>query len=307
MDYSELKRDMKDKTGVKCYLDHSLKMCSSFHLGGMTKVFAVPATVDELVEAVKYCRSKKVPYFILGNGSNVIFSDKSYEGVIINTKKVKNIKIKKNIVTVGAGVDLDILVMNAIRKGLAGFEELSHIPGSLGGALIMNAGAFHGEISDYLVDVKVLDSRNRIKRLSRYNIDFGYREAPPLDQMVILEARFRLFRENVKDLLRRRREIIKKRNRKHPLKYPSAGSVFKRPEGYFVRRLIEQVGLPGKRIGNAQISKKHPGFIVNLGNAKSKDVVKLIKIVRDKIEKNFRIRLELEQIIVGDDLKKTIQ
>ncbi|MFH1283290.1 MAG: UDP-N-acetylmuramate dehydrogenase [bacterium] len=307
MNYTNLKRSLESKFNIRCKLNHSLKLCSSFHLGGTARLFAEPATTAALVSLIKFCRLEKISYYMVGNGSNVIFSDKPFEGVIITTKKINRIKFRKNIIVAEAGINLDTLVKRSIKKALAGFEELSHIPGSLGGAIRMNAGAFHAEVADYLVDVKVLDPQNRIKTLNRYNIDFGYREAPPLNSMIILEARFRLFRDNVKDLMRRRREIIKKRNRKHPLKYPSAGSVFKRPEGYFVRKLIELSGLPGKRVGGAQISKKHPGFIVNLGNAKSSDVVKLIKIIRDKIFKNFKLNLELEQIIVGDDLMRMLK
>jgi UDP-N-acetylmuramate dehydrogenase len=307
MNYLVLSKKIGLATGVKCRLNHSLKNCSSFHLGGTAGVFAEPKSVDELVSIVKYLRVEKISYFILGNGSNVIFSDKPYDGVIVCTKKLNKINIKSNIVHAESGVDLDILISLTVKKGLAGLEELSHIPGSLGGAVWMNAGAFHGEVSDYIVSVKILDSKNRIKTLNRPEIDFGYREVPTLANAVVLEVKFRLFKERVKDITRRRKEIIKKRNRKHPLKYPSAGSVFKRPEGHFVRRLIEESGMAGKRIGGAQVSKKHPGFIVNLGNAKSSDVIKLIKFVRERIYQRFRLKLELEQVVIGHDLQKMLE
>jgi len=307
VDYSAVRTKITTQLSIRCTIDQSLKQYSSFHLGGKARLFAQPTTTVALADLVRLLRRERVPFLIIGNGSNVIFSDQPYEGVVICTTKINCVRISGTGVFAEAGVGMDLLVVAAINKGLAGFEELSWIPGSLGGALVMNAGAFHAEIADYLVSVTVLDPRGRIRTLHRDEVRFGYREAPPLETMVILSARFKLFKEKRQDIMRRRREIIRTRKHKHPLRWPSAGSVFKRPEGYFVRRLIEEVGLPGRRIGGAQVATKHPGFIVNRGNARGADVVRLIKLIRDRIYKRFRLRLELEQIVIGEDLKKILE
>jgi len=282
----------------KILINEPLAKYTTFKIGGLADIYIEPNSVDELVNLIRYLKREEVDFVVLGNGSNVLISDDGFRGAVINLESGLNfIRVEGECVVAGAGVKLSKFVDFCIENGLRGVEMLAGIPGTLGGAIIMNAGAYSGEISDYLVDVDVIRGFDLV-RLKKDECGFGYRTSNLTDD-IIVQARFKFPPGDVEEMKKIRREILIKRNQSQPVNFPNAGSIFKNPPGDFAGRLIEQAGLKGIQIGGAQISEKHANFIINKGNATAKDVLELIKLARSKVYEKFGIMLELEIKLIG--------
>lgn len=278
-----------------------LRNHTTFRIGGAAKYFAVPKNEEEIMEAVDFAIVKDLPYYILGKGSNVLFADEGYPGVIIEIgagmEKVE--RIGDTGIRAQAGVSLSALAAFAAREGLTGLEFAGGIPGTLGGAVTMNAGAYGGEMKDVIVSAKVMDEEGTVKVLSCEELVLGYRTSiVQKKQLVVLEAEFLLNPGTTEEIQNTMKELNAKRREKQPLEYPSAGSTFKRPEGYFAGKLIEDAGLRGYRVGDAQVSEKHCGFVVNRGNATCAEVLQLIEEVQKKVKEQFGVQLEPEVRII---------
>jgi len=272
-----------------------LSIHTTYRTGGLSRYFIEPYNIYELFTALKFAKDKT--FFILGAGSNVLFSDKLFDGVVISLKKLNRYLIIKNDELIcGAGCLLDSVINFSISNNLSGLENLSGIPGSVGGAIYMNAGAFDIEIKDFLTSVKIMDFSGSIKIYKKNDLNFAYRSSGLKDEIVV-EAVFNL--KKGKYLENKRVEILKKRGEKQPLEYPSCGSVFKRPKEGFAGALIENCGLKGYSIGGAEVSKKHANFIINKGNATSNDIYNLINYVKEVVYKKYGIILEEEVKLVN--------
>ncbi len=274
---------------------------TTFRIGGAAKYFAVPKNEEEIMEAVDFAIVKDLPYYILGKGSNVLFADEGYPGVIIEIgagmEKVE--RIGDTEIRAQAGVSLSSLAAFAAREGLAGLEFAGGIPGTLGGAVTMNAGAYGGEMKDVIVSAKVMDEEGIVRELSCEELELGYRTSiVQKKQLVLLEAEFLLNPGKTEEIQNTMKKLNAKRREKQPLEYPSAGSTFKRPEGYFAGKLIEDAGLRGYRVGDAQVSEKHCGFVVNRGKATCAEVLQLIEDIQKKVKEQFGVHLEPEVRII---------
>ena len=274
---------------------------TTFRIGGAAKYFAVPKNEEEIMEAVDFAIVKDLPYYILGKGSNVLFADEGYPGVVIEIgagmEKVE--RIGDTGIRAQAGVSLSALAAFAAREGLSGLEFAGGIPGTLGGAVTMNAGAYGGEMKDVIVSAKVMDKEGAVQELSCEELQLGYRTSiVQKKQLVVLEAEFLLKPGTTEEIQNTMKELNAKRREKQPLEYPSAGSTFKRPEGYFAGKLIEDAGLRGYRVGDAQVSEKHCGFVVNRGKATCAEVIQLIEDVQKEVKEQFGVQLEPEVRII---------
>lgn len=280
------------------HISEALAPMASFRIGGPVDIYIEPATTSELAELVRYFRRVDAPYVILGNGSNLLISDEGIRGVALNIERhFSDLRIDDGIVTAGAGARLSKFVDFCVRHSLAGSEMLAGIPGTLGGAVIMNAGAYGGEISDHMLDVTVL-REGEVLTLGKKEAGFRYRGSDLRDD-IVLSARFR-FPEGDEDQLKaRRKELLLKRNAAQPVNYPNAGSIFKNPEGDHAARLIEACGLKGYTVGGAQVATLHANFIINTGGATAADVLAVIRHVRRTVQEHTGVRLELEIRLLG--------
>ena len=288
------------ETEPKYQKNISLDKYTTYKIGGPAKRFYNPKSFDEINDIINYLVGKREKFFILGGGSNLLISDNGIEFPIIKIGECcQNIEIMDDCIECGAGVPLSALVEFTIDQGLKGLERLAGIPGTVGGALVMNAGAYGSDISHTVTEVTIFDENAKIIELSKEEIRFAYRSAPGLIGKVILRARF-LLEEAQSDSLRSVAEqTIETRKSKHPWNYPSAGSVFKRHPLGPAGLLIDKAGMKGMKIGDAQISEKHANFIINLGSAKAVEVLELIRLIQKTIFKKFRTELELEQRLAG--------
>ena len=275
---------------------------TTYKVGGKAKVMAYPKNVDLLVKLLKYLKSNKIKHKILGLGSNVLFSDDEYNGVIIRLSELDHIEFfGRNKIRVGAGYSLMKLSLQAAKKGLAGLEFASGIPGTVGGAVYMNAGAYKSDMGYVVTEVKVLTPEFKIITLENKEMNFHYRTSflQTHPGYICLEAVIKLTKgdKNALD------EVIKERRQRRlesqPLEYPSAGSVFRNPEGMFAGKLIEDLGLKGKKIGGAMVSEKHANFIINYKKAKGSDIKKLIELVHDKVLEEYNVDMKIEQEFVN--------
>ncbi len=268
---------------------------TSFKTGGRAKYYFIPDSIDSLKDVIK---DEKI--YVVGNCTNLLISDNGFDGMLVNLKGFTSyISFKRNLLISGSSVKLDNLIKFAIDRGLKGLERLSGIPGTVGGGLYMNAGAFDSEIGNRVEYVRVLSYKGREKIFKKNEIDFFYRGSKPLDKYIIIEAGFKLYNGNKKELAKTRKEILSRREKKQPVDLPSAGSVFKRPKNYYAGALVEQAGCKGLKIGGAMVSEKHSNFIVNMGNATSDDIYRLIKEVQKRVYKKFKIKLEPEIKFLG--------
>jgi UDP-N-acetylmuramate dehydrogenase len=272
---------------------------TTYRIGGRARFLVSPKDLEDLRSLNKFIQRNSLPKFVLGGGANVLFSDKGFDGIVIHLKNFDRLIFEGSQVAAGAGLVLDQFVISCLGRGLAGLERISGIPGTLGGALRMNAGAFDAEISDHLLTVELMDEEGNYQVLPKEKVGFNYRTAPAIQETYILGATFNFPSGCIEELFEVREEILSRRREKQPWQYPSAGSVFKRPPGYYAGKLIEDVGLKGKVIGRAQISAKHAGIIINLGGAKATDVLSLIHLAQSEVLKKFNVILELEQELVG--------
>ena len=279
-----------------------MKNHTSFKVGGPADIFIEPDDRAELVKAIKDLREQGVSYYIIGNGSNLLVSDKGLRGAVVKIgDKFGSVSINNDIITAESGVLLSTLSKMAAREGLTGMEFASGIPGSLGGAVTMNAGAYGGEMKDIVEWVEILDQDLNIKRLKNDEMKFMYRKSiiEP-GKHIVLRCCIRLKKGNKDEIDSKMAELAEKRKSKQPLHLPSAGSTFKRPEGYFAGKLIEDAGLRGFSIGGAQVSTLHCGFVVNNGDATAKDVYDLIRHVQKTVFEKFNVMLEPEVKILGE-------
>lgn len=277
-----------------------MKKYTTYKAGGNARLLIMPKNIEDLIKLLKYIKDNKIKYKILGKGSNVLFGDELYDGIIIKLDELKNIEIEDNVIKVGAGYSLVKLSLQAARLGLAGLEFAAGIPGSIGGAIYMNAGAYKSDMGYIIKEVKVLTPSLELKTLSNKEMNFHYRTSF-LQQNpghICLEATIILKKGN-RDLIL---EVINDRKRRRmesqPLEFPSAGSVFRNPEGDYAGRLIEEIGYKGKRIGDAKVSDKHANFIINVGNAKGNDIKKLILEIKNEVKRKYGIDLKIEQEFV---------
>ena len=279
-------------------------MCrhTTFRIGGPADIFVAPESTQALAKTVSFCRENQVPFYILGNGSNLLVGDKGYRGVMIQIyRNLNDIQVQGEKVHAQAGAMLSVIAKQALANSLAGFEFASGIPGTLGGAVMMNAGAYGGEIKDVFQEALVLTPEGEMLKLSREEMEFGYRSsAVEKRNYIVLKAALKLHSGDEAAIRQRMEELKLQRTTKQPLDLPSAGSTFKRPEGYFAGKLIMDAGLRGFSVGGAQVSEKHCGFVVNKGGATAADVRELMRQVTERVETQFGVTLEPEVKILGD-------
>ena len=275
---------------------------TTFRVGGPADVLFLPESEEQLLQALSIAREAGAPCFVIGNGSNLVVKDGGIRGLVIALGEgMAAIARAGETLTAWAGASLARVSAYAQASGLSGLEFASGIPGTLGGGCAMNAGAYGGQLSDVLVDARVLLD-GVVRTLTVAEMQMGYRTSLPLRRGgIVISARFALTPDDPEAIAARMRELNARRRDKQPLNYPSAGSTFKRPEGYFAGALIEQAGLKGKRVGGAQVSEKHAGFIVNTGGATAADILTLIGTVQDEVADRFGVRLETEVRILGED------
>ena len=267
-------------------------------IGGPADYYLEPADKQDLIEIVKYFQENNYPFLMIGRGSNIIVSDEGIRCAVINLEAtLSNVRLEGDLVIAESGAHLSKFVDFCVQNEFAGVEMLAGIPGSVGGAVVMNAGAHGGETADHIVEIEVLRG-GTIQVIKKENAGFAYRTSGFAND-IVLSASFRLPKGNREELQQRRRELILKRNATQPLTLPNSGSMFKNPPGMHAGKLIEQAGLKGKRVGSSQISEKHANFIVNLGDAKAADVLTLINLVRRTVYQNTGVLLELEVKLVG--------
>ncbi|MBQ4110647.1 MAG: UDP-N-acetylmuramate dehydrogenase [Clostridia bacterium] len=285
----------------KIFINEPMKKHTSFKIGGNADYLILAKNATEIINVISLCKKEKIPFFIMGNGSNLLVSDRGISGVVIKTAGALNsITVNGDEIIVESGVMLKKIANTALEHSLTGFEELSGIPGTVGGAVYMNAGAYGREFKDIVVSVKYIDENGNICEKKNSELDFYHRHSVFTDtKCVILETVLKLEKGNKDEISDKMKEITKKRKDKQPLEYPSAGSTFKRPVGCFAAALIEEAGLKGRAVGDAEVSVKHSGFVINKGNAAAADVLELIDIIKDTVKKKFNVELELEVQIVG--------
>jgi len=289
----------------RIFLDEGLNKYTTFRIGGKCKALVMPATKDEVVAVIKLLRQKNVNYFVMGNGSNLLVSDEGFDGVIVSLKFYKGIEVledtdTKLVVKVASG-EMMISVGNYVANlGAKGFEFATGIPGTIGGGIRMNAGAYGGELKDFATEVIALSDKNEIVSLSNEEMQFGYRKSLlALKDYICLEVKFEFAKGNVDEIKAVIKDLSERRKEKQPLNYPSAGSTFKRPEGHFAAKLIDDAGLRGLQVGGARVSDKHCGFVVNMGGATAKDVIDLTDKIKKTIKDKDGVDLELEVIKLG--------
>ena len=273
---------------------------SSFRIGGMAALLTEPGNAEELTQLTEFLTKQKVPFCIIGNGTNILFSDKGFDGVIVKIgKNMSSIRIEEDTLYAEAGTLLSTAAAFACENSLAGMEFASGIPGSVGGAVVMNAGAYDREMKDITEKVFCIDFTGNSYEINKEEMNFGYRKSIIQDNGFIVTAvEFKLKKDRCDDIKKKAGEFAEMRKRKQPLNIPSCGSTFKRPEGHFAAKLIDEAGLKGLKHGDAMVSDKHCGFIVNCGNATSEQVKTLMKIVQETVYAKFQILLEPEIIII---------
>ncbi len=286
-------------------LNEPMRDHTTFRIGGHADMLLEP-TAKELPQVIEACLDEDVPYTILGNGSNVLVGDKGIRGVaIIIGKRMSAISVEEDdggaIVTAEAGALLSKTAHLALENALTGMEPLAGIPGSVGGAVLMNAGAYGGEVKDVLLDATIYTPKGAAEAVPASELDLSYRHSAVMGtNQVILGARFKLQRGDKDAIQAKMSDFSKRRSDKQPLNFPSAGSTFKRPEGYFAGKLIQDAGLQGYRVGGAEVSTKHAGFVINAGNATAADVRQLMRDVQDKVYKDTGVTLEPEVRFIGE-------
>lgn len=280
--------------------DEPMSVHCTFRCGGNAEIFAIPGSIDELVAVVNVCRNNEYPYMVIGNGSNLLVRDEGYQGVIIEVdSRISTIDVIGEDIVVDAGAKLSILAIAAMENDLAGLEFAHGIPGNLGGAVAMNAGAYGGEMKDVIKWVKALDSEGNIITLDASELEMGYRTSRiAKENMIVLQARLGLNIGSADEISYIMQMLMQKRRASQPLEYPSAGSTFKRPEGYFAGKLVQDAGLRGYSVGGAMVSEKHCGFVINYDKATATDVIKLIADVQAKVKEQFGVDLEPEVKII---------
>lgn len=284
-------------------LNEPMKNHTSFKLGGPADILIIPHTPKQLMDVLLYSKANGIPYFVIGNGTNLIVRDKGIRGAVIKIfDNYNELRVEGNMIEVEAGVLLSRLSKAALDHSLSGLEFAEGIPGTVGGAVTMNAGAYGGEMKDVVMKTQFIDADSRLQILTGEEHEFGYRTSYiQKNKGIVLKSWIKLVKSDKESIKTKMDDFQAKRKDKQPLEMPSAGSVFKRPQGYFAGKLIEDCGLRGFAIGGAQVSNKHCGFIVNNGDATTEDVLNLIKLIQNNIHNNFGVDMHTEVRIVGEE------
>ncbi len=293
--------NFENSTRITYIENESLSAHSSFRIGGKADLFIAPSTQDALIYVLEACKNCDMPIFLIGRGTNLLFDDSGFRGAIISTTHITDISVTRNVLTASCGASLADVVKTAKKHSLGGISYLYGIPGSVGGAVYMNAGAYGGEIADVLLSSTCFDLASAdLITLNANEHCFGYRTSSYTNNrnLLIVSAEFCLNPADPKKIEQECSDYISRRKEKQPLEYPSAGSSFKRAPGHYTAQLIDSCGLKGFRVGDAAVSQKHAGFIINLGKATSNDVLELMKLIEERIWERFGVRLEREVIYV---------
>lgn len=279
-----------------------MSLHTTFRIGGPADLFVTPGSIQAVADSIRICKETQTPYAVIGNGSNLLVSDTGYRGVIIQiSRNLNQVSVNGEEIRAQAGAMLSVIAKTALSESLTGFEFASGIPGTLGGAAVMNAGAYGGEMKDVLTEVTVLTREGEIRTVPAEKLEMGYRTSlAAKNGWIILEAVLKFQKGDAEAIRGRMEELKMQRVTKQPLDLPSAGSTFKRPEGYFAGKLIMDAGLRGFTVGGAQISEKHCGFVVNKGGATAEDVRNLICAVQKKVQEDAGVKLEPEVKFLGE-------
>ena len=295
--YKELKTVLEEICGAdQVYADEPMSRHTTFKAGGPAALYVIPSDEKQLSDVVKSCNAAGSRYYVIGNGSNLLVRDEGFDGVIIEIgKRMSGIDIDGDELTAQAGAALAVIASAARDSGLTGLEFASGIPGNLGGACVMNAGAYDGQMKDVLVSVRLMDRDGEFFEENADGVDLSYRHSNiPERELTVVSAVMKLQKGDKEEISSKMKELNARRTQKQPLEYPSAGSTFKRPEGYFAGKLIQDAGMQGYSVGGAQVSEKHAGFVINKGGATAGDIISLtgevIRVVREK----FGVTLERE-------------
>lgn len=290
-----------DKDDIK--LDEPMKKHISFRVGGPADILVKPRTEEQIINIIKLLKVENVPYLVIGNGSNLLIKDGGVRGVVIEiSNNFNDFTIEENIVNIQAGALLSVVGKAVLREELKGFEFAAGIPGTLGGALAMNAGAYGGEMKDIVKSVRLMDTDGNVFDFTNEQMQFAYRKSILSNtDYIVLSAQIELEKGKFDEIKATMADFTQRRVTKQPLSLPSAGSTFKRPEGHFAAKLIDDCGLRGLTLRGAQVSEKHCGFVVNLGNANAKDILDLMYVVKSTVKSKFGITLEEEVKVLGED------
>ena len=295
MIYDEL---VKGIAPENIFVNEVMSKHTSFKVGGIADFFVIVHNHQELIYVLKVAKNLRIKTYIIGNGTNIIVKDKGFRGIIIKLD-FKHLKIEKDKIVAGAGVPVALLSEFTYRKSISGFEFLSGIPGTVGGAVKMNAGAFGEEIKDILLETTIIDEKYNLKKLNNQSHNFAYRNSIFFEKKwIIVGSSFKIEKGSIDEIKEKRKKYMQTRREKQPIEFPNAGSIFKRDENCIPAKLIDDAGLKGYSIGGAQISEKHAGFIVNKGNATSTDIIKLIKYTKEIIKEKYGIELQQEVIVL---------
>lgn len=287
-------------------INEPMKNHTSFKIGGPADFFVLPKSVEQIQGIVKLCKSEEIPLFILGNGTDLLVRDKGIRGIVLKIAKnfdsVKITGVTEEKVIAQSGVSLSALAKILLRNELSGFEFASGIPGTLGGAVTMNAGAYGGEMKDILRSIEVMDQNGNIFTLQGKEMALGYRKSAVQERnLIALIATMEFKKGNYDKIKERMRDLDQRRKTKQPIQWPSAGSTFKRPEGYFAGKLIQDAGLKGFSMGRAQVSDLHSGFVINKGGASAKEVITLIRHIQTTVKEKLGVDLQTEVKIIGEE------
>lgn len=282
-------------------LQESMASHTTFRIGGLADCFVQLENTEQLIKVQKYLSQVGVPFFVLGNGSNLLVSDAGFRGVILQIgSKMNRVTVEGNVIVAQAGASMAQIARTAMEHELTGMEFASGIPGTIGGGVVMNAGAYGGELSQIVTQVNVVNSEGGIMKLDNETMEFGYRTSTIRNNpFTVTEVILRLEKGDRQQIRERMEELAAKRREKQPLEYPSAGSTFKRPAGHYAGQLIMEAGLRGLQCGGAKVSDKHCGFVINTGNATAEDVRKLIREVQARVKDQFNVDLETEVLFLG--------
>lgn len=301
MNLHEIKKRLSQIPGCKVKDNEPLYPYTSFKIGGPADILVEPADIDSLQEVMQVAAEAQVPYFILGKGSNLLVGDLGIRGLVIVMNQLSQIQVLGTRLRAGAGVTLAKLAVHALEAGLTGLEFASGIPGTLGGAVVMNAGAYDGEMKDVITQVIALTPAGERRTISNADAEFAYRHSIFQENgWIVAEVELELCKGETEKIRAKMNELNSRRKEKQPLEYPSAGSTFKRPTGYYAGGLIEQSGLKGYSVGDAQVSEKHAGFVINRGKASAVEVLRLIRHVQQTVYEQHGVNLEPEVRLVGE-------
>ena len=301
LDINKIYCDLKEKISEeRIILNANMKEYTSFKIGGNADLLVTVKNIEEVKEVLEISKKNNCPIFILGNGTNILVKDNGIRGIVLRNR-IDNIEINDEEVIAGAGVKNSVLAQKLLKAELSGFEFAAGIPGTIGGAIKMNAGAYGGEIKDILVETTYMDYEGNINTISNEQHEFSYRKSVFKEkEAIILYAKLKFQKSNTETIKTLMEKNENSRKEKQPLEFPNAGSTFKRGEDFITAQLIDECGLKGYKIGGAEVSTKHAGFVVNKGNAKAEDVIKLVEDIKEKVYNKFNKNINLEIEIIGE-------